>query len=461
MMYETGIKTNLLEVMTAFVEFCQKSDANNEAWTLVRNDTDSFFGTTFKVKGIGASSFAYISFSYRKIVQGVTYKGWYDTEYLSEGYTHEHSDSTSSLTLSSKFGEEDIFANSGEFVAFSVHKQYDEGLWMVEQGGSFKPTGSDLRLLGLIGTAYSQSGFAGQGTHTPAPYPGIGLPLLTVSDSNIAGNNIIYYFTKNKNNATITINVQENWQSISFGLLDGVDYKTYRFPAYMCGGTTGLTNAGWVYVPYGGSYPTYTSGNVISLDIKSTCLSNGTMINSALFANTISNSLIMSSDGTWESFYNYKQDYSAVAYYTPSGPTPGWGFPLSNPTKNLGTANCIYPADTDFDAFTDIHDIFSQNYDISPLLLPVMAVRNKGELKHGVSGFIQNCYGVFSKKLKDGPVTISGKKYLIIPNGWAERLRYYPTYIGVYNQWENDLIVSLFEETTKNKFCRLAIRLED
>ena len=45
------------------------------------------------------------------------------------------------------YSETHIFDNSGYFLAFSVHKQFDNDLWMCEQGGSFNPAKGSLGLL--------------------------------------------------------------------------------------------------------------------------------------------------------------------------------------------------------------------------------------------------------------------------------------------------------------------------
>ena len=49
MMYETGNVTSLKDLAEAFLTFAQKSNTTTQAWELVDNRLDSFYGATLKI----------------------------------------------------------------------------------------------------------------------------------------------------------------------------------------------------------------------------------------------------------------------------------------------------------------------------------------------------------------------------------------------------------------------------
>ena len=460
MIFKEGTANSLLEVLEEFISFAQQDD-NGVKWELIRNIPSSFYGTTFKAVGIDIDSFVYISIRHQRVDLGVTYKEWYAGKYLSEDNYHEQNiyDKINSIS-----GEVDIFEGSGDFLAFNVHKQFDYKLLMCEQGGTFNPSKTALRFLANRLTYHNTVGnYMGERLFIPSVFPDIGRPLLTISDNNTATmlDGLHYYFTRGKNNATITIELNGYYQSVSFGFLDGIDYKTYKFPAYIGGGTSGLKNKGWIYYTKNASSPKHTEGNVISLDIKSTCLSNGNLINATKLNSDVSNVLLMSPDGQWEYYYNYTQGMEVKPQFTCSGTVTNWAFPLTEPVHQKGGSNSIFPADSDFDEITDFEDIFDKKYNITPLMIPICFCRNKDTHHKGMMGFVVNHYAIFSKRVEIGINTFDGKKYLVIPNGWLDRVRHYPSNVGVYFDWENDKLIENFNKIKNSKFCLLAIKLEE
>lgn len=459
-MYKHGQCRTLLQLLEHFTMFAQEGQ---EAWEVINERPNSFFGTTFKARGITDGSFVYISIRHQNVIQNFTYNDWFQKGYLCEDREKDGYDYRKEITISttSKFGRADIFNESGSFLGFNVHNQYDEGLWMCEQGGSFNPAKGSLGLLSLR-QLKTPKGSTTYETFIEAPiFPDIGRPLLTLSNTNSSLGIIEYWFYKGRNNATIVMKVDKYFQTISFGLLDGVDYKTYRFPAYISGGTTGLRNSGWVYTPLYGGNPTNRRGLVITLDIKSTVLSNSNILTSTKMVNSsISNTIVKTADGSWEIYNNYLQDFETKPYHVCNDIVRNWGFPLKQPQKVIGGQNSIFPSDTEFIKLIDFEDVIaSYNEYMTPLLIPVTLMRNNQKLK-GVTGFIPKHYALFSKKISDGIVKINGNTYLVLPNGWNDRLYYYPNYLGVYTLWENNELLDSFNDMKLNEFCRLAIKLE-
>lgn len=460
MIFKEGTANSLLEVLEEFTSFVVQDD-NGEKWELIRYNPNSFYGTTFKAKGIDEDSFVYLSIRHQEVILGETYKEWYKNKYMSEDNYHEETiyDKINSIT-----GEVDIFESSGNFLAFNVHKQFDSALMMCEQGGTFNPSKTDLRFLANRLTFHDSAGnYRGEKFFTPSVFPDIGRPLLTVSQQNKEQllDGLSYYFTRDRNSATITIEMNGYYQSISFGFLDGIDYKTYKFPAYIGGGTSGLKNKGWIYYPRNASHPTHREGNIISLDITSTCLSNGTLLNATMLNSNISNTLLMSPDGQWEYYYNYTQGMQVIPQFICSGVVTNWAFPLTEPIHIKGGSNSVFPAESDFDEITDFEDIFDKKYNITPLMIPVCFCRNKETHFKGMMGFIRNHFAIFSKRVEIGINTFDGKKYLVLPNGWLDRVRYYPPNVGVSFEWENDKLIEKYNKIKNSKFCLLAIKLEE
>ena len=450
-----GTCYSLLEVGRNFISFV--TDINRQHhWEMVNDDLDSFYGTTFKVKGIDTGGYFYVSFRHQKVIKNETYNKWYKTGYLTEDFVH----TSDRDELTSVSGSPDIFDNSGYFLAFSVHKQFDKDLWMCEQGGNYNPTHNDLNLLPLKHRKRDEHGsIISDGLFNPPPFPDIGKPLLVQGEDEI-NTPIQYWFTLSRLNATITLKIGEYWQSITFGFLDGVDYRTYKFPAYIAGGTTGLTNTGWVYTPLYANTNSQTNGNRVLLRSGSIALSNGTLINATKFNRANSNFVIMSPQGIWECYYNFTQNIAVMPYYSYNQPTSNWGFTLGKPTR-MTTGNVIYPAYVGSYDLVDFTEVFEKNLKVSPTLFPIMPVREIDANNRGVGGFVSDIFTFFSKIDIEGEYTINETKYLIVPNGWSERVMYYPSSIGVYSQWENDTLKDAFNESVKAKFLKIAIKLEE
>lgn len=68
------------------------------------------------------------------------------------------------------------------------------------------------------------------------------------------------------------------------------------------------------------------------------------------------------------------------------------------------------------------------------------SVKYSPETYRFVASNIKGCYISWSRSLPSGEVRVGDKIYLIVPNGWDERLQYYPWYTGhiywQYNQWD-------------------------
>lgn len=436
MIYIKGNATTLLEVAQAFEAFCQTSNASTDAWELMQSNLDSLYGTTFRVKGIDSDSYAYISICYQAIVHMSTYYNWFNSDYnyLSEDSTH---------SASSLYGTTvDIFESSGYFMAFNVHKQYSPNLYMCEQGGAYKPKVSDYNLLNFM---------ASNKFEDPAMYPNFGGPVLCNIDSDIDSSyGIVYYFVRTNNSATITISNGKVFQSISFGLMDGIDTITYKFPAYICGGSNCISPNIWIYTPVGSSYPTYQAGNTFNLSMEHIGLSNNICLYPCKVNNAKSNFLVMRADGQWDEYYNLTQAAEVKGFASYGSNTYAWGNVLGEPSFSDNN-NCIFPTKNDC---SDIVATQSGN----SIIHQVMPCSNDNS---GIAGFIPNNYMIMSDNIKYGIQTINNVKYLIIPSGWKDRVWYYQTNMAIDNTWTLPALKEKYENETSVTFCSLAIKIEE
>ena len=77
-MYRHGKCKTLLQLLEHFTLFAQEGD---DCWEVINERPDSFYGTTFKARGITNRSYVYISIRHQKVIQNLTYNNW-----LQEGY---------------------------------------------------------------------------------------------------------------------------------------------------------------------------------------------------------------------------------------------------------------------------------------------------------------------------------------------------------------------------------------
>lgn len=476
MINESGTATSLLDVITKFITFCQLSNESTVAWELIHNDVNSFQGTTFRTPGLEDNSFAYLSFMYRKI-ESNTYANWFNSGpfyYMSEGYNRSRVENDYYYSLWSQWGTdnistpqyyENIFADTGEFVSFNVHKQYSNDLYMCEQGGGYKPASNSFNLMPCNMTTYIDGHYSGY-THVNLPiYPGAGYPMLCVADGEITTSSVFrYWFVRTNHNAIITLYLDGIWQCISFGLFNSIDLKSYKFPAYICGGSTGMKPSIWRYaIPNTSPVDySYATGNLITLSARYHGLSTCTPINASHINSSPSNFLVMRNDGIWVELYNNVQTTSVEPYYSQNNDITNWGVVLHMPTKSSGH-NAIFPGDDYADNTCSLHRISSyyNNVDTTdePELFPIMPYLNMTNYQ-GMLGYIDNMYAVFSDKLESGVVTIGGHTYLIVPCGWDNRKIYYQYHMGIYYEWNIDSLAATEDAINSVKLYKIAIKLE-
>lgn len=513
MMVQSGTVYSLQELGTEFLAFAQLSNATTQAWELVDNRLSTFYGATLKIpmkkwedenhncpyfyislQHINVTANTYSTYFYAGITPtdelicgDGTYT--YSAQNLSpRGYFNQisweewHNNPNYSTTILYKYGSTNypnVFRNSGEFLAISPHTLYDENLWMCEQGGNscedvtVVNNGSQtvLNLMPYIANYYNRHD-GGYNSQLPSPilFPGSGTPWLTMSNQNktdfeVSIYGIKYWFVKTDYVGIITYQVFggdkiPHYQSIAFGMMDGVSEESYMFPLFVAGGNVGISNDIMIFHYINARCPSYVAGNVYDLDLENIALSNSNLLHPTLFNDaTVTNFKVLSPQGVWEYITAHKQSVRIVPYYFCNCGSPcsvyEWGSAIEPPTSedtNLEW-NTIFPnmgheSRYKIDTYTVNERLVPYKYS-SPLQKVLVCLNDKlnyGE--NGIIGIIPNVYSSWYKELPDGEIIISGHRYLSVPNGWNDRLYHYPYHVGeiVNNEWQQNVIRPRYDD---------------
>lgn len=502
MLYESGNASSLQAVAEKFIDFLKTYDTTVPPWVLLNNELNTFKGATFKIYmnditytnyddivSPEGSTCCYLSIQHTDIVTGVTYANWLrntPNNYQSEVYDHTLVNGNTTYSHIGKYGSEEIFSNSGEFLAFGMHTLYDSNLWMCEQGGITCETEAynQINSMNLLKTRTLTS-ISGGGTYEDAlvslpVFPGIGCPMLTISnkdksDYSVADRGINYYFTKSKYNATITIMIENQgvdnplWQSMSFGVLDGVDAKSYKMPLYVAGGTTGLKQDVYSYVQYNAPTYTYMSGNIIDLSMHNICLSNSNICCPTKFNGAnISNFKVLSPSGVWNNIYNGQQSTHIVVPPDQGDYPSKWDSILDDRTYlSDNTVNSlVYNSTNRIDTYcvSNKYDRNKASTPLNPISVTLSSGRANEEI--GIQGIIPNIYSIWSRSLSGGVITLDSKQYLCVPCGWDNRLWKYDTHVGHYDESDNESVRDYYDKLYNPLYSKyindkILIKLED
>lgn len=523
MMFQSGKATSLLDLGQKFLAFAQDSNANTQAWILEDNRLQTFYGATLKIPMKNWKDendnmpYFYISFQYtnvtgstyavykhhigtpnkKSLVYGNGNSNWVNTNgtlnrpYI-PGAGARYSDPTGSYSVYTKYGSannENIFKNQGEMIAISPHTLYDNNLWMEEQGGSACKADGTLNLMGGYMNVNPRQGSSYTTTWSSTEYPASRVPKLTISNSNKSTYNVStygmdYWFLKTDYMAIITFRISnygandDLYQSIAFGSMVNVHETSYMFPLFVAGGNVGISPDFFVYRPIGATCNTYVTGNSYDLDMQNIALSNSNLLHPTQeYGATVTNFMILSPQGRWKYITAHTQAATVRSYFAcpPYTCTPGWGITLESPNDDLSINgyHTMFPhmgrnARQTIDTYVVNKRFIPYEYS-SPLQKVIVFINeNQNYKENGCMGIIPNVYNGWFKSLPCGEITLSGKRYLSIPNVWDKRLWVYPYHIGeiVNYEWEQSVIRSRYEDRnnpTKNyQICdRLIIPLEE
>ena len=478
MLVERGTALTLEELGEKFLTFAQKSNDNTQAWELIDNRLDSFFGATLKVKIPNMTvnnkdPYFYISLQHTTVTP-TTYSDWilktpgyYQSETFSGG-KDKHI-----VYYFGPNGGLNPFKDTGEFIAIGLHTLYDENLWMCEQGQITceKEATEQVNRQNLgdfhYNCSYNGSSYGGQSPYLS--FPGAGCPWITLSDKNkkdyiTHDTPIKYWFTKTDTDATITYTIQgigdkiPRWSSISFGMLKLFKNENYQFPLYVAGGNQALTQQifRWVQM-HSGSY-SFQYINTYCLDMSNIALSNSNLLYPTKFNHSeVSNFRILAPDGEWKDIFTKEQLAVIEAEFT-CGTATNYTYALQE-AKPYTDEHCGIPFCSEFDYMTDTYRV-KESYNklkSSASINDIVVVMNNNIPYNagGVMGIIPNTFYSWSQTLPTGEITIEGKKWLSVPNGWENRKKHYRTYNSPVNLTDNDDVLA--QDETDNSINKLFV----
>lgn len=401
---------------------------------LIRYVMDKVFG-----KGLFE---VYFSFMYQNITSD-SYPHWLRdmNEYMSEEYDH----SLYLKSIATKYGStnrENPFRNSGEFVSFGLHTSYDMNLWMCEQGSITCNYEEDRQIndIKLLPAYEFRRGHPYRPLDLPY-YPTTGCPWLTHSTEDMSNfhissiNKIVYYFTKHSHGGTITVRFHDSqdkqpdtWQSVHFGAEYIQDQDLHMFVA---GGNQALSPDSWIYYRQ-----SYVTGLSYDLSLQNISLSNSNLLTPTKLHDANLSNFRVFSKGKWRDYYKLIQDFKTVPYFVWSGPPPAYGVPLESPSSYSNTGMNLASLDT-YTVEKEL-DVFKSSVILNRLYMcSVEQVDDKNP--QVVYSAIKNTYSVNSLTLPEGINKLDSRYYLVMPNGWEDRLWWYTWYCGkIYlAPWQN------------------------
>lgn len=464
MIASKGTVYSLKELAQKFMSFCTQGNGTTNEWTSITpNKVDSFYGGTVAVPMTkhtvnGKNPYYYITLQYRRITSK-SYREFLDLKYNSEIYDTENIVSSAGLS-----GGTNPFVNNGEFLAIGLHTEFDPDLWMIEQNHITCDEETRLQK-NHSNLAKNIVLYKDAPRYTPydyVNYPGTGCPWFTLSEKNIEDYKIStygiqYWFTKDNYSATITINIAGDhskvarWQSMSFGMLEGIDDKSYMFPLYVAGGSQGLS-ADIFVTGLTGMYPAPYNGNVYDLSIDNIGLSNSYLLAPTYFNKAeTSNFRVLSPEGIWRNIYAYKQEAKQEAEYVCQSITSNWFYPLQRPTVySDGHTTTAFLSDVSgmVDTYL-VKEAYDEYKSSSPVFnISVILNENIDHNETGVQGTLTQSYYTWSRTLPCGEITLNKKKWLSVPNGWKGRKKWYEYHINLQKEWKGSELLDKEEDSS-------------
>lgn len=525
MMFQSGKAYSLLDLAQKFITFAQLYNENTQAWILEDNRLQTFYGATFKIPmkkwkdENDNMPYFYISMQHTNVTSSTystyinnlgtpqkrvllygtggsweKYNNSLNRMYSTGSYIDSSRDSepTFSHAIYTKYGSsnaENVFKNQGEFISICPHTLYDENLWIDEQGGSAGKAEGTLNLMNGYKNVYPRSGSSYTTSWVTREYPTSRVPWLTISNANkstyeVSTYGLDYWFLKTDYMAIITFRItnfganEDLYQSIAFGMLENMKETSYMFPLFVAGGNVGISPDFFVYHPINATCNTCITGNSYDLDMQNIALSNSNLLHSTQeHGSTVTNFMLLSPQGRWKYITSHTQSATVRAYFACPGYTcvPGYGLTLESPNDDLSLTgyhvmfphmgrNARYTIDT-----YSVNRRFNPHEYSSPLQKVIVFINDNLNYKeNGCMGIIPNVYSSWFKSLPCGEITLSGKRYLSIPNAWEGRLWQYPYHIGeiVNYEWEQGTIRTRYDyrnEVLRNYQIsdRLIIPLEE
>lgn len=384
----------------------------------------------------------YASFQYRNITEG-SYRAFF---YTKHDVLSEEINKVEGVGKRSIRGKDGIqaFNDTGEMIAVGLHMSYDRDLWMAEQGNITCEAEADdgANHMNLLPFWDFRAGMPYKRLDIPE-YPGTGCPWFTISNRNKSeygidkDNKIRYYFSKSNKCATIVFRIMDKsriytdcWQTIVFGCFKYDTHSTVP-PLYVAGGNQALVPDVWIYFPP----DMHVNGLRYFLDMKNPCLSNSNLAYPTDFGfSHMSNFRVLGYDGKWRDVFSLNQTYTEYQYFGVCENPKQWGVPLNYPTyQGSGHSSHIHKNKTKyFELYHIVEPTYYTKKDRHLLKsnIEVSVMFSEGTDEHNLHGNIVNCYMTPDFDKESGIVVDGNDKYVLVPNGWDERLWHYDWYLG-------------------------------
>lgn len=383
----------------------------------------------------------YASFQYRRIT-GSSYSEFFNTKHNVMSEEINKIQGVGKRSFTGKGGIQ-AFNDTGEMIATGLHMSYDRDLWMCEQGNITCQSEADdgTNHMNLLPFWDFRGGSPYQRMDIPE-YPGTGCPWLTIADRNKSeygigkDNKIKYYFSKSNRSATIVFRIKDKskiykdcWQTLTFGCFKYDTHSTLP-PLYVAGGNQALVPDVWVYYPQ----EKHVNGLRYMLDMKNPCMSNSNLAYPTDFGGAhMSNFRVLCYDGKWRDVFSQSQTYTEYQYYDPCRTIYQWGVPVNYPTPLVNEHQShlhkpklymgeMYRSNRPKYNLKDRH-LLKNNIEVSVKF-------SEGRDERNIHGTIENCYIVPDFDKESGEVIYGNDKYVLVPNGWDERLWHYKWYTG-------------------------------
>lgn len=429
----------------------------DDAWEVMRNEPWPK-GTIVKAHGWGEGEHFYLGFMPKKIIKGQTFAEWFfQREVIMREFVWSQnglnitpgnpnvkiivSGNAVVVAIVDKDGNQidsttyyiqtsDIFEASSWPLFLGAFKQYSAELDWVEQAGAYQPRPMTFPLLYI-----NSKNPTSRNKYTPPPLPGVGFPAMSMDINGPIAGVFDWWAVKDRHRIVIATNNSGYWDVAHLGFLEPY-HKPYEYACPLCviGGTSGAKSVGEsIYYSPGQRYPTPTLGFRFDYTPGNPNLSRGLPISADSPApsgvswyedNYFSQVQLMLADGTWSSFFNWT---SAKQVITEScGESISYYYADQTPVRNTVVKSFIMPTNENVGklrhTYTDDIDKFI--YTLKPIEL--VHGTNEVTARADMLGRLWRIYWPSSKVLRYGEVTFDGKKYLIVPNGNAGRLWYYP-----------------------------------
>ena len=460
-----------------------------DAWEVMRQEPWPK-GTIIKAHGWESGEHFYIGLMPAEIIKDTTYKEWIlqreviTREFIWNPYclnakpeeyetvidqfnlitcTKKDKNGNIQNQIKARLDKPEIFQKSAKPLFLGAFKQYAEELDWHEQAGGNKTK------VKIKDAYYYVQGDSKPKPFSPPPYPGVGYPAMCMDYEGPLNGFFEWWAIKDRHRIVIVTNNSGFWDVAHLGFMEPYHKPDeYACPLCVVGGTSGVRTAGEM-ISLSGSYASPVTGVRFDYSTGNWQLgrglptSAGTPWDSSSLTfkddERLSQVQLMLPDGTWQSFYNWLFEEGKVAIPSSSGP-PSYEFCHGKPAQNENIKHFIRPCFSNVGKTKNLYNANADDftYQLEPLELV------QGTLFNNVQNMLGKLWRITwpsGTVLRFGEFTFSGKKYLVVPNGFEGRA-WYIQHGRTYTMDADDLFEEqkeIYEQTIGNSAC--VIRLED